>query len=134
MMNKLCSISSLLLLTFFVIAVCGAHAQRQNWMGYLIDGQSLVAAKAQGDVRDYCSHYPRKQALKPTSQKAGYALFSNGNVFYFDKHGNDLAIAVIKANIKDSGFYVLVQGHWQDGVIQAASINSLIDTRPAKIK
>src|ERR1700733_11664340 len=90
------------------IAAIAGSSSELTFHGYLMDSDSAKLPH-KDTVLDFVQNYDNKTAQSTKSQAAGYMLFA-GNWYRLDKHGNELAIEVLKHSRKQNGFYVTVDG------------------------
>jgi hypothetical protein len=109
------------------IAVTACSSSDITWHGYLMDSDTAKLPHKASDALDFVQNYDSKTALSAKSQAAGYMLFAD-KWYHLDKHGNELAIDVIKRSIKHKGFYVIVGGKLKDNTIAVARLIEIIDT------
>ncbi len=93
--------------------------------GYLVDRQCAESVWNSSDPLSFVRSHIKDCALMPNCIQEGYVLFANSKWYYLSKHGNELAVKVLKASKKQRGFYVQVSGELQNDRLQVQSIKEL---------
>jgi hypothetical protein len=78
--------------------------------GYLVDAVCVKEEAVQ--LTELGPKHTKKCIQMPACRESGYALLlpSNNDVLHFDKHGNDLAIGLVKSHRLESGWRLQATG------------------------
>lgn len=125
-MKKLATACAFLLLSGTSAAFSAAL---DKWQGYLLDRQCADSVREDADPKVFIQHHTKDCALMPNCRAKGYSVYvassDNDKWFDLDKKGNDLAVKLLKASKRRSGFYVEVTGTQQDKVLKTQSIKEI---------
>lgn len=104
-------------------------AALSTWQGYLVDRQCADSVREDSDPKVFIQHHTKDCALMPNCRAKGYSVYvaSTGNDKWLDldKKGNDMAVKLLKATKRRSGFYVEVTGTRQDKMLKTQSIKEI---------
>jgi len=126
-MRKLATALCAILLLSGTAAAFSAAASK--WQGYLLDRQCADSVREDAEPKVFIQHHTKDCALMPNCRAKGYSVYvastDNDKWFDLDNKGNDLAVKLLKASKRRSGFYVEVTGTRQDKVLKTQSIKEI---------
>ena len=100
-------------------------AAETRWAGYLADRSCAENCKAQGLGTDFLNSHKKECALNASCSKDGYAVFSKGQWYQFDKKGNELARKLLNDSTTEEGHFVIVSGSLNKEVIAVSKIREV---------
>ncbi|MBA3991949.1 MAG: hypothetical protein C0469_00385 [Cyanobacteria bacterium DS2.3.42] len=102
-----------------------SQAAPSRWQGYLIDRQCADSVREDSDPKVFIQHHTKDCALMPNCRAKGYTLYSKHKWLNLDKRGSEIAVEVLKASKRKSGFYVEVTGTLDKELLKTASIKEI---------
>jgi hypothetical protein len=104
-------------------------AALNKWQGYLLDRQCADSVREDADPKVFIQHHTKDCALMPNCRAKGYSVYvasaETDKWLDLDKKGNAMAVKLLKASKRRSGFYVEITGIRQDKVLKTQSIKEI---------
>lgn len=117
-------VSALLLVISAAVAPVLCNAQGK-WQGYLVDRQCADSVREDSNPKTFVQNHTKDCSLMPNCRAKGYSLYADSTWFDLDKKGNELAVKLLTASKRNSGFYVEVTGTKQAKVLKTQSIKEI---------
>ncbi|MDZ4836358.1 MAG: hypothetical protein SGJ27_21500 [Candidatus Melainabacteria bacterium] len=96
-----------------------------TWQGYIVDRQCADSVRQDSDPEPFVKHHTKDCALMANCKSRGYSIYSNCKWFDLDKHGDQLAIRLLQASKRTSGFYVEIRGTSKGSVLKVKKIKEI---------
>lgn len=88
-----------------------------------MDRQCADSIRQDSDPIMFIKHHTKDCALMPNCRRKGYSLYvPDGKWYELDKKGNELAVKILTASKKKSGFYVRVTAVAQGKLLKVESM------------
>ena len=111
-------------LTLF--SAVSASEKVSSFNGYLVDRQCADAMRQDPDPKTFIQHHTKDCALMPNCRIKGYTLFTTQKKWLnLNKRGSEIAIKLLKASKRTSGFYVEVTGTLDKELLKTDSIKEI---------
>lgn len=100
-------------------------ADKTKWRGYLVDRNCAESVKEDSNPESFLEHHTKDCALMPNCRAKGYVIYSDHQWLSLDKRGNGLAVSLLRASKRKSGFYVEVSGARKGDAVKVQSIKEI---------
>jgi hypothetical protein len=113
---------ALLTILAFAFALYAQGEKTVNLSGYLIDNACAGAHSKDADFGDRVKKHATSCALMPSCKGSGFAVYSEGKLYKFDKAGNDSALELLKETETRDGVMVAVEGTVEGDTVHVTKI------------
>lgn len=128
-MNKLATATLAMLLLGSVLSPSVRSDESSKWQGYLLDRECADSVREDSDPKTFIHYHTKDCALMANCRAKGYSIYTanaSGNKWFnLDKKGNELAVRLLKASKRRSGFYVEVIGTRENSVLKTQMIREI---------
>ncbi len=137
-MKKLMTVFLAMAFLFGASVIPAISGVPDKWQGYLVDRQCAESVKEDNDPKLFIENHTKDCALMPNCKAKGYSIYvgyaGNSKWFDLDKKGNELAVKLLQASKRRSGFYVEVTGTEQNKVLKTQSIKEIDEPKSTSTK
>ena len=96
-----------------------------KFSGYLIDNACANAHVKDANFADRVKQHSTSCALMPNCEGSGYAVFSEGKLYKFDKAGNESAEGLLKDTETKVGVMVAVEGTLEGNTLHVTKLTEV---------
>ncbi|MBX9569885.1 MAG: hypothetical protein K2X77_13390 [Candidatus Obscuribacterales bacterium] len=114
----------LLLLLFLTLSALpiGAETGTSTFTGYLVDRDAVQRTSGKINLELTRNAYHRNKAA---ISRVGFGLLSNGQLYEFDAHGNNLAKLLVTNSHNEQPLMVMIRGSLIDGQIRVEQLSDV---------